>query len=175
MMMIWEIISQITKIIYTRMKHLQFFENHIEQQALKDWAYEHAKDHHAGHNYYVDAVDELDYFFQHEFFEFFGDFKLYRVLQVESIDDIDVDKLGNHYLDTSYIERLYEKPWYESIGIELNDYEELFLVEVDANYDMVQWQHTIDSRLNFPREFEITLQRNPILSEISKIDQNLIK
>lgn len=156
------------------MNYFILFENYKEEQDLKKWAYEYAKDNHDGLNSYEDAIEELDIFFENEYPYFKNNFKLYRVLQVENIDDINQNDLGMHYIHPSYLERIYEKGWYDSIGLELNDYEELFLIEVEASYDDVFWTDTINNRLNFPREFEITLKNTPKIVSIVKIDKNII-
>ena len=94
-----------------------------------------------------------------------------RVLQI----DEDEDDLGTHYIDSSYKDRIYEKEWYCSINIKLNDYEKLYLVKVKANSDMIDWGSTISNRLNFPTEYEITLKDNPKVISIEKINQDDIK
>lgn len=83
--------------------------------------------------------------------------------------------MGDHYLHPDYISRLYDKPWYESIGIEFNDYEDIYLIEVSSKWEDVNWEWTINNRLNFPREFEITLNKSPKITNIKKIDKNKIK
>lgn len=155
------------------MKYIKLYENYNSDTELKKWAYEYAKTNHDGLNSYEDAVYELDMFFE-EYEDFKGTFKLYRVVQVEEHDDIDIDLLGEHYLDPSYLERIYVKHWYDSINLELNDFEKLFLVEVETTHDDVNWEFTIGNRLNFPREFEITLKNPPKILNITEIDQSKI-
>ena len=155
-------------------KYFKLYETYNNNEELKEWAYEYAKSNHDGLNSYEDAVEELDIFFEYEFPSFQDTFKLYRVLQVENEQDINEDELGEHYLDPSYLERIYEKEWYDSINLELNDYDKLFLVEVEANYNIVDWVDTINNRLNFPREFEITLKETPKILSIVEIDQEKI-
>ena len=159
------------------MKYLKtFLENKSEDNYLKSWAYEYAKNNHEGLNSYEDAVYELDYFFDNEYPKMKGYFKLYRVLQLDDINNLNKEELGDHYLHPDYITRLYEKPWYESIGIEFNDYEDIYLVEVMTKWEDVNWEQTIHHRLNFPREFEITLNESPKeITNIKKIDKNKIK
>lgn len=157
------------------MKYFKIHEQFQNENELKYWAYEYAKTNYDGLNSYEDAVEELDIFFEQEYQYLQGDFILYRVLQVESQNDIKQDKLGIHYIHPSYLERIYERGWYDSIGVSLNDYEDLFLVEVITNYNMVNWSDTIHNRLNFPREFEITLKDTPTITNITKIDESKIE
>lgn len=160
------------------MKYFKLFEQYNEnlKQNLIDWSYEYAKDHHEGLNSYEDAMEELDIFFNSEFDILNKEsVKLYRVLQVGSIEDINREDLGEHYLHPYYIDRIYEKGWYDSIGIEINDFEELFLVEIETIPSNIEWEYTINNRLNFPREFEVTLKNTPIIKSVVKIEKENIK
>lgn len=107
-----------------------------------------------------------------------SEFYLYRVLEVEDKSDIDEDKLGQHYIHPNYLDRIKDKGWYESIGLNPNedDYDNLYLVKVKVKQSDVEWYHTIDNRLNFPREFEVTLKEDakPSIEEIILIDKNTI-
>ena len=123
------------------MKYIKLFEDLNSYVELETWAYEYAKTNHSGLNDYDDAVEELDYFFQSEYPNMLNRFKLYRVLQVEDISDINKESLGQHYIVENMISRIYDKPWYENINMELNDYEKLYLVEVEVNNIDVEWYH----------------------------------
>jgi hypothetical protein len=157
------------------MEYLKIFEQFTSDESLKEWAYEYAKDHHDGLNCYEDAVEELDIFFEHEYPTFKSDFKLIRIVQVENESDINLDKLGNHYLDPEYKQRIFEKGWIESVGLDIYDGQKLFLVEVQASHGDVDWEDTIHNRLAFPREFEITLKNNPEILSITEIDSSKIR
>jgi hypothetical protein len=159
------------------MKYLKLFESFNDDNVLKSWAYEYAKNNHDGLNSYDDAVEELDIFFESEYPNFQGDFELIRVLQIDEDggDEIDEDDLGSHYIDPSYEDRIYDRGWYESINVELDDSQMLYLVKVKSNYDMVDWEDTIHNRLAFPREYEITLKDNPEVISIEEIDQEIIR
>jgi len=111
-------------------------------------------------------------FFDYEYSNFKSDFNLIRIIQAEDESHIDRYELGDHYLDPSYKDRVFERGWIESIGLEINNQEKLFLVEVKASYDDVDWESTIHNRLAFPREFEITLNNNPETLNITEIDRS---
>tara|TARA_R110000772_G_scaffold55_9_gene355 strand:- start:6592 stop:10296 length:3705 start_codon:yes stop_codon:yes gene_type:complete len=159
-------------------RYIKLFEDFNDPLTkLKEWAYEYAKTNHDGLNDYEDAVEELDTFFGDggEYSRYSkGSFKLLRVVQVENKEDINVNEIGDHYLDPVYKERIYEKPWVEMV-MDTTDYESLFLLEVEVTSDMVDWENTIHNRLNFPREFEITLDKSPKVISITKIDKDKIR
>lgn len=137
---------------------------------LKSWAYEYAKTNHEGLNSYEDACEELDYFFNFEYPDMKGKFKLFRVLQVSDISDVDKETIGEHFLHGSYIDRLNDRGFFDSIGIEFDPDEKLVLLEVVAQHDDVDWYQTIKNRLSFPREFEVTLKHQPEIINIKEIE-----
>jgi len=153
----------------------RIFEN-VDIQSIKNFAYEYAKDNHPGLNSYEDAVEELDYFFNYEIPRFGEYIKLIRVLGANSKEDIDTDILGIHYLPEYNKEYIYDESWYDKIGL---DWEEnnVYLVEVKTNVENVDWKETINNRLSYPREYEITLFNENILNitKISKINTKRIK
>ena len=142
--------------------------------SIKKWAYEYIKipDNIQGLNSYEDAKEELDYFFEYEYPKMKDSFYLYRVLQVENKKDINKSKLGNHYIHPDYLQRIYEKPWYELINLVIEDSSKLFLVKCLTNHGDVNWESTIENRMNYPREFEITLINNPKIIEIEEINKD---
>jgi prenyltransferase beta subunit len=81
--------------------------------------------------------------------------KLYRVLSVENINDINTNKLGNHY--TLSLSNLDDVTLFD-IGINKNN--KLYSVEIISPIDNIDFQETIEANVNYPFEQEVFLKSN---------------
>ncbi len=129
---------------------------------IKKWAYEYVKGNYEGFNTLDDAIEYLGDFFEHVYAEIMknDNVKLYRVILVNNIKDINKKNIGIHtVLD---VKVLYDSDFLEDIGIDnyTEDDVELYIIEILTTIDNINWEHTIDTRLRFPQEMEITLKDN---------------
>ena len=81
--------------------------------------------------------------------------KLYRVLSVESVNDINTNELGNHY--TLSLDNLDDVTLFD-IGINKNN--KLYSVEIISPIDNIDFKETIEANVNYPFEQEIFLKSN---------------
>ena len=77
--------------------------------------------------------------------------KLYRILSVDSKDDINKEKLGSHY-STDRKNLLSSHDYVTGSG------EEYYLVTVKAKKSMVDVMETLENNILYPNEKEITLK-----------------
>lgn len=81
----------------------------------------------------------------------------YRVLNVDSVKDININNLGVHF--TTDKENTKSDDFLEKIGIidyEGNyEYDKFFVVTVETNISNVDWYKTFDNRINYYGEAEI--------------------
>ena len=83
--------------------------------------------------------------------------KVYRLLNVDDINDIDKNNLGKHF--TTDKQNVTSDDFLEKIGVidfQGNyNYEKFFVVEVETNINNVDWYKTFDNRINYYGEDEI--------------------
>jgi len=78
--------------------------------------------------------------------------KLYRILSVDSKDDINKDELGSHY-STDRKNLLSSHDYVTGSG------EEYYLVTVKVKKSMVDVMETLENNILYPNEKEITLKK----------------
>jgi len=115
-------------------------------------------DHWYGFNSKRDAIEYMEDFMFPMMKDLYkkGSFIIYRVITVENINDIDYENLGHHY--TLEKDLLFDRGFYEKIGISLNDNYIFVAFELQVEFDDVAWEETIYNRLQIPREDEINLK-----------------
>ena len=79
--------------------------------------------------------------------------KLYRVLSVANINDINTNELGNHY--TLSLDNLDDVTLFD-IGINKDD--KLYSVEIISPINNIDVEETVDANINYPFEQEIFLK-----------------
>ena len=83
--------------------------------------------------------------------------KVYRLINVDDINDIDKNNLGKHF--TTDKQNTTSDDFLEKIGVidfQGNyNYEKFFVVEVETNINNVDWYKTFDNRINYYGEDEI--------------------
>ncbi len=138
----------------------EFNTNTLEQ--LKLWAYEYVKGNYEGFNELEDAVEYLDDFFKYVYDNIIlkSDIKLYRVIVADNIKNINVNNIGIHTVLDSKL--LYDSDFLEDIGIDsyMENDVKLYIIEITTSVNNINWEHTIDTRLRFPQEMEITLKKD---------------
>jgi len=81
----------------------------------------------------------------------------YRVLNVDNIKDIDINKLGIHF--TTDKQNTTSDDFLEKIGIIDNqgnyDYEKFFVTTVETDINNIDWYKTFDNRINYYGEDEV--------------------
>lgn len=76
---------------------------------------------------------------------------LFRMLNIKDVDDIDMLNLGEHYiLDLSVVDDVF----LHDIGIKKDS---LYVVEILVNVSDINFQKTINQRVDYPFEHEISL------------------
>ncbi len=88
--------------------------------------------------------------------------KLYRILSVDSKDDINQEELGSHY-STDKKNLLSSHDYVTGSG------EEYYLVTVKAKKSMVDVMETLENNILYPNEKEITLKKKGKGVEITSI------
>lgn len=116
-----------------------------------------------GFNYEKDAIEHLNDLFKSDFPIGFLNIPkkvtLYRVLFLEKLKDINKKDFGLHYIaDKKIIE---ENDFLGSIGGDnySNEYKP-YIFEVEVDRDDINYYWTIHNNLLYPREYEITLNKN---------------
>lgn len=113
----------------------EFNTNTIEQ--LKNWAYEYVKG-----NYEKNR-----------------NIKLYRVIKTYNIEDINLNKIGIHTVQD--LETIYDHNFLDAISLLYNNEDDsLYILNINTDVNNIDWKTTIDNRLRFPNENEITLYEN---------------
>ena len=90
--------------------------------------------------------------------------KLYRILSVDKEEDIDKNKLGSHY-STSKKDLKSSHSYVSEFG------ENKYLVSVLAPKKLIDIQQTLENRILYPNEQEITLKNKGKGVEIVKIEK----
>lgn len=137
----------------------EFNTNTLEQ--LKLWAYEYVKGNYEGFNELEDAVEYLDWFFQSIYTEIMKNKQiiLYRVIKAESKDDINLNKIGIHTVQN--LETIYDHNFLDAISLLYNNSDDdLYILNIKTDVNNIHWKWTIDNRLRFPNESEITLKED---------------
>lgn len=97
-----------------------------------------------------DAKSELEYIVSYVK-ELPEELKLYRILSVDSKDDINKEELGSHY-STDKKNLLSSHDYVTGSG------EEYYLVTVKVKKSMVDVMETLENNILYPNEKEITLK-----------------
>ena len=88
--------------------------------------------------------------------------KLYRIVQVDNKEDIDLKKPGSHY-STEKKDLISNHSFAVGYG------EEKYLVSIFADKSQIDIDETFSNRINYPNESEITLKNKGLGSEIVSI------
>jgi hypothetical protein len=150
--------------------YIKFIKENNEN-SLKTYAYSLLSNNinYQGFNNVDDAMEELDYFFEVEYPNLNGNVALYRILNSESKEDIDLVNIGEHF--TQHKERTEDHNFWEMIGINIDDNIYRLEIEIDSVY--IDFYEVIKCRLSYNTEFEITLNtKNPKykLIDITKLN-----
>lgn len=126
---------------------------------------------HEGFNNELDAIEYLKEILKAKFPLGYKNMtekvKLYRVLFVSNIDEINKNKLGTHFITDKNI---IDSDWLLSIGGENFDWDETppHIVEIIVNRDEIDFEYTIRNNLLYPYEYEITMKSiNPKIDIIN--------
>lgn len=88
--------------------------------------------------------------------------KLYRIVQVDNKEDIDLKKPGSHY-STEKKDLISNHSFAVGYG------EEKYLLTIVADKSQIDIDETFSNRINYPNESEITLKNKGLGSEIVSI------
>lgn len=77
--------------------------------------------------------------------------KLFRILSVDDVEDINKDELGSHY-SISKKDLVSSHTYVSKFG------EKKYLVSVEAPKKLIDIQSTLENRILYPNELEITLK-----------------
>ena len=88
--------------------------------------------------------------------------RLYRIVQVDNKEDIDLKKPGSHY-STEKKDLISNHSFAVGYG------EEKYLVSIFADKSQIDIDETFSNRINYPNENEITLKNKGLGSEIVSI------
>lgn len=77
--------------------------------------------------------------------------KLFRILSVDDVEDINKDELGSHY-STSKKDLVSSHTYVSEFG------EKKYLVSVEVPKKLIDIQSTLENRILYPNELEITLK-----------------
>ena len=96
------------------------------------------------------AVSELDYLI--DYVDNLPEtIKLFRILSVDNVNDINKDELGSHY-STSKKDLMSSHSYVSEFG------ENKYLVSVEVPKKLIDVQSTLENRILYPNELEITLK-----------------
>jgi len=96
------------------------------------------------------AVSELDYLI--DYVDNLPEtIKLFRILSVDDVNDINKDELGSHY-STSKKDLISSHSYVSEFG------ENKYLVSVEVPKKLIDVQSTLENRILYPNELEITLK-----------------
>ena len=96
------------------------------------------------------AVSELDYLI--DYVDNLPEtIKLFRILSVDDVNDINKDELGSHY-STSKKDLMSSHSYVSEFG------ENKYLVSVEVPKKLIDVQSTLENRILYPNELEITLK-----------------
>lgn len=96
--------------------------------------------------------------------------KLYRVLSINDIQDINIDDIGKHY--TLSLDNLDEVTLFD-IGIDIT--KKLYYVEIITSIDNIDIDETITANINYPFEQEIYLKDSSNIKILNILPFNLKK
>lgn len=88
--------------------------------------------------------------------------KLYRIVQVDNKEDIDLKKPGSHY-STEKKDLISNHSFAVGYG------EEKYLLTIVADKSQIDIDETFSNRINYPNESEITLKNKGLGSEIVSV------
>lgn len=88
--------------------------------------------------------------------------RLYRIVQVDNKEDIDLKKPGSHY-STKKKDLISNHSFAVGYG------EEKYLLTIVADKSQIDVDETFSNRINYPNESEITLKNKGLGSEIVSI------
>lgn len=88
--------------------------------------------------------------------------RLYRIVQVDNKEDIDLKKPGSHY-STEKKDLISNHSFAVGYG------EEKYLLTIVADKSQIDIDETFSNRINYPNESEITLKNKGLGSEIVSI------
>lgn len=88
--------------------------------------------------------------------------RLYRIVQVDNKEDIDLKKPGSHY-STKKKDLISNHSFAVGYG------EEKYLLTIVADKSQIDIDETFSNRINYPNESEITLKNKGLGSEIVSI------
>jgi hypothetical protein len=78
---------------------------------------------------------------------------LYRILSVNNVDEINKRNLGKSYVGTK---KLFNEEFFDSIGIQRN--KRMFIVTVETDSKNIDLYETINSKMEYPEEYEYSLK-----------------
>ena len=126
----------------------------------------------SGFNSREDGLEELEYLFTTDFPDGFNNIPekviLYRLLLIENGEEINEEKLGEHYIA---LENQIDVGFLEKIGIwdEWDiDLQKLYLLTCETTKDNIDFDGTIGNRLVYPRENEFTLLNDTNIKILNK-------
>jgi hypothetical protein len=102
-----------------------------------------------------------------------GKVKAYRVLNVNTIDDIDQNNLGLHF--TTDIRNINDD-FLEKIGVIDHQgyykFHKFFIIEVETDLSNIDWYETFDNRINYYGEDEINFidDKKVYITKIEEIE-----
>jgi hypothetical protein len=92
---------------------------------------------------------------------------LYRILQVNSIDEINKRNLGYHFVGDK---NKFSENFFESIGLEKKTPWKKFIITVRTSLDNINYKKSILTAISYPDEHEYRIKDDSIL-EIIDIDE----
>lgn len=96
-----------------------------------------------------------------------NEIKLYRVLVINSKNDLDKNILGKHFIAHK---DLINDDFLWSIGITKKDYKNLYIVTIITQSEYIDIDWTLNYKARYPNEFEFTLKDNYIF-EIENVEK----
>lgn len=160
------------------MRYASFLEKNNDYESYKDSVrsigMKAAESSHEGFNNKEEATDYVNWVVDNLVGMPNSEVKLLRVLSVESEEDIDAEEIGEHFIFYSDKNRLNDRGFYDSIGLDLNDDNRLFVVTLITKYSNIDWNVTFSNNLNFPNEFEVNLIDKPKILKIEELNKNEI-
>lgn len=126
--------------------------NGTEYADIEQWAYNKIENSHEGFNNLDDAQEYFEWFFQ-MFNDLPSKVKLYRILQIDSPDDINKADLGRHFTDDP---QNFTYEFLLSLGFEKSVVRDntFYVVEIEIDKDFINLENTINARITHPYEDE---------------------
>lgn len=151
--------------IITRFKDFYINETYMDANGteyadIEQWAYDKIEDSHEGFNDLGDAQEYLEWFFK-MFNDLPGKVKLYRILQIDSPDDINKSNLGRHFTDDP---KNFSYEFLLSLGFEKSVVRDntFYVVEIEIDKDFINLEYTIDARITHPYEDEYYIDNDAV-------------